>query len=283
MGRLSKREVKEQRDLLNLALTGLSTQWYERQEQVDRIYSGIHPGSFDNQTENGAFYTPYGLAQDCAIFTHRSGHIVDVCAGIGMLSYRVKQMDSYEKNIKSITCIELNPKAVEIGKKLLPEATWICGNVFDLDLWTKLTKKLPDKRFDTMISNPPFGKDMNKRLAPFLNMSGERDLMVLELCLRYAKSGHFIMPSGSSPFRVSGRPYYEDDPATVWSKKFQRFMNANKEFKFNLSGGDIDTSIYKEEWKGLNSISVEAVSIDIFPWWCYEEDAFINRYKNYIK
>lgn len=165
MSRLSKREIKEQRDLMNLIATGLTTNDYQYiiDERIDYIYENFHPSMIDNQTENGAFYTPYGLAQDVAVFSNRSGHIVDVCAGIGILAYRLKQMDSYNKNIKSITCIELNPQAVEIGKKLLPTANWICGNVFDENLWNEITKDLPDNRFDFMVSNPPFGKDMNIR------------------------------------------------------------------------------------------------------------------------
>lgn len=277
MSRLTKREIKDQRDLYNLAISGLSSQWWEREEQVDKIYENFHPSIIDNQTENGAFYTPYGLAQDCAVFTHRHGHIVDVCAGIGMMAYRVKQMDSYDKKIKSITCIELNPKAVEIGKKLLPEANWICGNVFDLDLWQSLTKDLPDNRFDIMISNPPFGKDMNKRTAPFLNMSGERDLMVLELALRYAKGGYFILPSGSVPFKFSGERYYKNEPDR-WMQRLKRFIKVNEEFKFNMVCDGIDTSIYKDDWKGLNGISVEAVDVQIYPWSLdYIEDALCNK------
>lgn len=284
MSRLSKREIKEQRDLLNLALTGLSSTWYEREEQVDRIYENFHPSMIDNQTENGAFYTPYGLAQDVAVFSDRSGHIVDVCAGIGMLAYRLQQMDSYEKKIESITCIELNPRAVEVGKKLLPNANWICGNAFDKKMWDKLVKNLPDKRFDFMVSNPPFGKDMNKRTNDFLNMTTERDLMVLELCLRYAKGGYFIMPQGSCPYTYSGRQMgYEDKPER-WSGKWKRFMKANKDFLFNISCDGIDSSIYKEEWKGLNTMVVEAMDVQINPWTLdYKDDAMSIKYADQIK
>lgn len=30
-----------------------------------------------------------------------------------------------------ITCVELNPHYVEVGKKVVPEATWICADVLD--------------------------------------------------------------------------------------------------------------------------------------------------------
>lgn len=268
MSRLSKREIKQQRDLMNLIASGLTTNDYQYiiDERIEYIYENFHPSMIDNQTENGAFYTPYGLAQDVAVFSNRSGHIVDVCAGIGILAYRLKQMDSYDKNIKSITCIELNPQAVEIGKKLLPTANWICGNVFDQELWEELTKDLPDNRFDFMVSNPPFGKDMNKRKADWLNMTGERDLMVLELCLKYSKGGYFIVPVQSAPFRYSGHHYYENDQSK-WSKKFIRFVKATQDnYKYNFSCDGIDASIYREEWKGLKTIAVEAMDVQIWPY-----------------
>lgn len=282
MSRLSKRDIKSQRDLMNLIATGLTNcdSWV-RDERIDFIYENFHPSMIDNQTENGAFYTPYGLAQDVAVFSNRSGHIIDVCAGIGMLAYRLKEMDTYNKSIKSITCIELNEKAVEIGKKLLPDANWICANVFDENLWTDLTKDLPDNRYDFFVSNPPFGKDMNKRKADWLRMTSERDLMVLELCLKYSKGGYFIVPKGS--YSYSGERYYKEEPDR-WSSKFKRFMKITKDhYKFNLSCDGIDSSIYSEEWKGLKSMTVEAMDVQVWPYSLdYESDALSVRYGKYF-
>lgn len=288
MSRLTKREIKQQRDLLNFITTGITdngcivdTGNEDDERNVDYVYENFHASMIDNQTENGAFYTPYGLAQDVAFCGHASGHVIDVCAGIGMLAYRAKDMDTYRQNIKSITCIELNPKAVEIGKKLLPEARWINGNAFDQNLWEDITKDLPDNRFDYMLSNPPFGRDMNKYKQEFFHFSGERDLQVLELCLKYAKRGYFIMPQGSVSYSYSGRPYYEEDPER-WSSKFKRFMKATKDhYKFNMSC-DIDSSVYAKEWKGLNNMVVEAAAIDVWPYSLdTEEDALSIRYAKY--
>lgn len=39
----------------------------------------------DNVSEGGVYWTPYGLAQDLAVFSPRRGHILDLCSGIGML------------------------------------------------------------------------------------------------------------------------------------------------------------------------------------------------------
>lgn len=40
-------------------------------------------------------------------------------------------------------------------------------------------------------------------------------------------------------------------------------MNIERGFDFNMTCDGIDCSIYREEWKSLNGISVEAVNVDI--------------------
>lgn len=264
--KIPKREIKYQRDLYNKLLTGSTI----TDEFRDKIYEELNPAICDNISENGVYWTPYGLAQDFAVFTPRYGHIVDMCAGVGMLSYRVSQMDSYERNIKSITCIEYNPHFVELGKKLLPEANWICANAYDKNLWDDLVKDLPNNRFDCMISNPPFGTDMNKKDYSWLKYTGHRDLMAVEICLRYAKNGNFILPHGSAPFSYSGRPYYEDKPER-YSQKLKKFLRENKHHQFAMMCDGIDTSIFKHEWKNLpGGIGCEVVDISIHPWSLYD-------------
>lgn len=264
--KIPKAELKKQRQLLNLITTGTTF----TEQQIDLIYEEFNPAMIDSISENGVYFTPYGLAQDCAVMASASGHIVDVCAGIGMLSYRLHQMDTYNKKIKSITCIELNPQFVEIGKKLLPEANWICGNAYDKALWDNLVKDLPGNKYDLMVSNPPFGNHPDKEMISWLNYKGVRDLMVLELCLRFSESGYFILPNGSVPFQYSGRQYYEDNPER-YNRKLVKFIKDNSEFKFAMSCDGIDCSIYRDEWKNLNGIGVEAVNVQIHPYYLDDE------------
>jgi len=64
-------------------------------------------------------------------------------------------------------------------------------------------KDLPDKRFDLCISNPPFGNDqVDKSKYNWLNYQGHRDLMALEIALRYSKWGYFILPQQSVPLVI---------------------------------------------------------------------------------
>ena len=53
-------------------------------------------------------------------------NIIDLCADIGILS-----LYAHHHKKCNGTCVELNPEYVRVGKKLLPEATWINASIFD--------------------------------------------------------------------------------------------------------------------------------------------------------
>jgi predicted RNA methylase len=276
--KIPKRELKYQRDLYNKILTGTTESITP--ELVDKIYEELNPAICNNISEGGVYWTPYGLAQDLAVFSPRYGHILDLCSGIGMLSYRVKDMDSYNKDIISMTCIEYDKHFVELGKKLLPSANWINGNAYDKTLLDDLVKDLPDQRFDLVISNPPFGVDMNKGDYSWLNYQGHRDLMALEIALKYGKNAMFILPSGSVPFRYSGAQYY-DDSVDRYSQKLKKFFKENKDIHFTMQCDGIDTSIYKDEWQNLpGGIGCEVVNVSLYPFSLWDkEDSITLRLK----
>lgn len=72
----------------------------------------------------GAFFTPEMLAWDFILDAGCNGQCIELCAGIGRLSYY-----QYLRNKPThITCVELNPEYVMIGKRVLPEAEWIVGD-----------------------------------------------------------------------------------------------------------------------------------------------------------
>ena len=105
----------------------------------------------------GAFFTPYGLARDFRLHIplNYKDHVklIDLCAGIGILSYMAaRACDNHNQCSVEITCIEINQDYVDVGKQLLPEATWICSDALDPALLSSLG------HFDCAISNPPFGR-----------------------------------------------------------------------------------------------------------------------------
>lgn len=204
-----------------------------------------HEGADRPVNESGTFFTPSSFAGDFAIDVHRHGRVLDVCAGIGALSYFVLLRDTYEQNIKEHVCIELNPRFVEIGKKIVPEATWICADVFDL-------AELDLGHFDCVFGNPPFGK--NGRTSH----KGKRfdfELSVIDLVSKFANYGAFIIPQTSAPFQYSGRHCYEDR-LTPKAKKFVEQTSLEL-----VAGVGIDTAIFANDWKST-SIITEVVTVD---------------------
>jgi hypothetical protein len=263
VGKISKADLKVQREIQAL----LKEERNLTEDEKEYIYEHYNPSMDDSITERGVFFTPLGLAGDVAIFAPKQGYVVDVCAGIGMLSYKLMNYDYYHCGIKEVYLLEYNPRFVEIGKKLLKgiknedgyeiKVHYIQCDVFDKAVWENLLKKIPNGKFNLMISNPPYGKmstDEQKEIT-WMDYTGERELMALELCLRYAEDGYFIMPPMSTTFQFSGRPYYQELP----SKKVERFQSkCNIPFRMSCDG--IDCSIYKDEWKNT-VITVEAVRI----------------------
>ena len=128
------------KDILNLNDKDFIIEHYN--EGVERVIS-----------TKGIFFTPPQLASDFSLEV--SGYrVIDLCAGIGMLSY-FYWYHGLEPKIApekvEIFCIERNPDFVEIGKKLLPEATWICADITKPGLLSSIGT------FDMAISNPPLG------------------------------------------------------------------------------------------------------------------------------
>src|SRR5688572_26782044 len=117
-----------------------------------------HEGARHLNSVAGAFFTPLELARDFAVeVTCR--RIIDLCAGIGRLSYLIKAAAEFSRQPLELTCAEINQDYVEVGRKILPEARWIHTDVRDLP-------KLDLGPFDCAIGNPPFGAIRSDGKAP---------------------------------------------------------------------------------------------------------------------
>lgn len=146
----------------------------------------------------GAFFTPLNYALDVALEVAPGARILDLCAGIGSLAYAAQ----LRGDGADITCVEINPAYVDVGRKIAPEATWIEGSIFDL----------PDLgHFDVVLSNPPFGRVKGSGSAPRYTGS-DFEFKVIDIAADLADWGVFILPAGSSPFRLSGVDHYEWAP-----------------------------------------------------------------------
>ncbi len=196
----------------------------------------------------GAFFTPFDLAMDFSIETY-PGRVIDLCAGVGMLSFAVKMRHVYQSEGLDLTCVEINPDYVAVGKKLLPEAKWIEASVFDV-----LDMDLG--HFDIAISNPPFGavKRPDGKRSPRYSGS-DFEFHVIDIASHLASYGAFIVPQGSAGFNYSGKPGYERQKEGK-AVKFQELTGLHFE-----AGCGIDTSIHQKSWRGVSPLC-EIVCID---------------------
>ena len=218
----------------------------------EKIYDDEAWKVFENWNESahhinslaGAFFTPVGLARDFSLeVTGR--RIIDLCAGIGVLGYMASL--GHRGDAAELVCVEANPDYVEIGRKLLPEATWICGSVFDLpaDLG----------RFDVAIANPPFGATQRAG-GKGPRYSGNRfEYHVIDIASDLADYGAFIIPQASAPFQYSGVPSYRVQHAEAYEAFKQQTG-----IQLEPSCG-IDCDYYRDEWRGV-APAVEVVVAD---------------------
>lgn len=246
--KLSKAELKVQKEVKTILEKDVLSF-----EDKEFIYENFHPGTIADITTDSAYFTPLDMAYDFGLFCCRYGVCVDMCAGIGGLSFAAKTRDFYENRIKYSICIERNPRFIEIGKKLLPEAVWLQGDIFDKGLWDEIVSTYG--AVDCIYSNPPFGK-VTKTGADrsWLNYKGaDLDMAAIEVGLFHTNNVSMILPAGSVSFRYSGRPYYEE----LENRKINKLKKDIGEFYMSNPG--IDTTVY-DKFKGTK-ITVEYVDI----------------------
>jgi predicted RNA methylase len=235
VSRLSKAQIKSHRQAEELLkLDRLDD------DQREFVIENWQESALHVNSAAGAFFTPSGLARDLAYFAQcQGGPIIDLCAGIGGLGLWCWWISGCKS---PVTCIEVNPDYVAVGRKIFPEATWICASVETaLDLG----------RFTMAVANPPFGKTA-KIAGP--RYAGEDDLAVIDIASQIAEYGTFILPQMSCPFEYSGRRNYRERQ----SAKFDKFHKATG---ITLACESVDCGHYADEWRGV-SPSVEMVAAD---------------------
>jgi hypothetical protein len=210
------------------------------------VLENWHEGARHVNSAAGAFFTPHGLARDLSLEV-AGRRIIDLCAGIGALAFAVYQRSTvFRSETVEITCVEINPDYLAVGRKVLPEANWILADVLEL----------PESigRFDCAIANPPFGRIRSKDNSS--RYSGtEFEYKVLDVACDLADYGVFLIPQSSAPFRLSGTMCFQEQA----QDKYMRFHEQTLiELEPNCG---IDTSLYRDEWHGV-SITTEIVLAD---------------------
>lgn len=219
MPKLSKQAVKKHEAAL-VALERIKDEPrnINLREQVLRDYRADYD---HNITWNNAFFTPPELAHEMMIECAGNGRVLDLCAGIGglALAYGLRFANHIGKLSQlDITCVERSQSFVDIGRKLLPEARWIVGDIRDPDL-------LKGERFDEVISNPPFGAVHERQKHESKHM----EFIAAETAMRLSDRGTFIVPHSVLSWRMNAQRFerFENAKYESWSQRTGLAFEAN--------------------------------------------------------
>lgn len=251
MAKITKRQTKLHDEAMDLVNKVAELTF----DQKEFILENYKPHANNNVTKVGAFYTPPELA---SVFTQempepyeldRPVRILDLCAGIGNLSYSYYWSNTFPYE-PEIVCVELLEESVKVGKKILPQAKWIQGDITDPKLFMGPEFK---EKFDCVISNPPFGNikvNGHNWKAPY---------NVAKLMSHYGRYGVLILPQTLCPFKVSGfkdRNQYGFEE--VYNKTYNSFSDINL---VKFSPTCIDTQFASELWEEV-ALATEIVIVE---------------------
>ncbi|WP_063047852.1 methyltransferase [Nocardia pseudovaccinii] len=232
MGRLTRAEAAAHREALGLA--GLRRDLDEDEKRF--VLNNFQESADQNHHPGGAFFTPQDLA-DCMSLDVVGNRVIDLCAGIGALAFACRNLREQSNGLpaRELVCVEANPEFVAVGMKVVPEATWVCADVFDIgrQRW---------RMFDTAIANPPFGTHTRTGSAP--GYRGPRfEYHVIALASHLARSGVFLVPQTSAPFRYSGGQGMLEEQVDAEYKRFSSGTGIALE-----PGCSVDTAFHDPYW-----------------------------------
>ncbi|WP_370973965.1 hypothetical protein [Amycolatopsis sp. cg9] len=198
-----------------------------------------------------AHFTPAGLARDLSL--HVGGdRIIDLAAGIGRLAFHCRDLWArWPHTGPELVCIERNPEYVRVGRRVMPEARWICADIMTLPA---LREDIGE--FDYAISNPPYGP-IPRAVEATSGYRGRRfEYHAIALAAMVARRGVFLIPQVAAPFRYSGVPRYETDAGDAEYRKFVAATGIELE-----ANCGIDTTQYQQDWHDVDPL-VEIVRAD---------------------
>lgn len=104
-------------------------------------------------------------------------------------------------------------------------------------------------RFDSAISNPPFGAIKEDGFHG--QYTGSKfEFKIMETASRLASHGAFIVQQNSAPFRYSGRSGLE----RMQDRELAKFLKQTGICMRTEPSIGVDTSQYQDEWRGVSPI-----------------------------
>ena len=211
------------------------------EDEQEFIYRNWNPMANHNVGKGGIFFTPVALAEEYANYAGGGSitHYIDLCAGIGMLTWAVQKHD---RNPNAVyVCLEINHDFVEIGKKLCPWAYWYEGSIFDIELLKRINKE--HGPFHYAFSNPPFG-NIPTSGDEWLKTNGGFHWKAIEIAVRMAIGGMFILPDQYCDYDLKENKYRDPLPSVKFLPKFPGIY---------LAPVSLDMSMIENvDWKGTN-------------------------------
>lgn len=250
MGKVSKAQAEANDKAMQLINSDKPLKEHEKEFILQN-----YDESFNHTHKNiGAFFTPFDLAKEFRWFTetYEGGRIIDLCSGIGALSYHAWHHNNYGRtsNFTELVCVEFVEEYVEIGKRIVPDATWIIGSILDMNLMLSLGE------FNVAISNPPFGniKTGESEENWYGYTGNEFDYKAIAVAKMIAESGAFILPQGSCPIiHTNGRIERQN------LRKYETFKKET-EIHLEMNSFSLNPKIY-EGFKHTN-VSVEIMECE---------------------
>lgn len=222
------------------------------EEERAFVLDNWRASSTARSSSDRAHFTPAGLAGDMSIHVGDEGRIIDLAAGIGRLSFHNRDLwASWQGRGREFVCIERNPDYVRVGRRVMPEARWVCADIMTIP---QLRDSLGE--FDCAISNPPYGA-IPRAFNESGGYRGRRfEYHAIALAAMVARRGVFLIPQNSAPFRYSGVPNYESGTGDT---EYRKFVAATG-IELEPSCG-IDTTYYRHDWHDVSPL-VEIVQAD---------------------
>lgn len=197
--------------------------------EVDFCYRNWLPSATNNIAVSKAFFTPMDLASQLHLWlptdSRENVRIVDLAAGIGMLTHSYREASLDRNKIESV-CIELCQEFIDVGKRLLPDVRWVHGSIFDKEVWQDLGF------FDASVLNPPFGSYSID--CDWINYKkGRVELKAVEVAYRFSRNGVAILPPSSAKWICS-----DGNKRAVGN--YDKFRKYNPHIEFTGSSIDVN-------------------------------------------